>query len=375
MPIGTRIEIDYDKIYMSNTTGPFRIIRELPSIHMGTDGKAIRRMVEVEFTETGTRKQTQLQMALIGKVADPYYRSIAGVGYLGDISKDIYTKKEYDMWRNMILRCYDPSHHAYGLYGAIGVTVCDRWHNFTNFYMDLQSLPGFFAYTNSDNKEQYSIDKDVLQSAIPHNRRVYSPSTCIITPMNDNCRVTIRNSGTTSNYQGVYKTSTGSFQASINIDNKKYFLGTFSNEIAAASVYNYVMRAYGYPSINPNGTEFMPIKEALTYRTSRTPINFPPKVDISKLDNTLNTSSNYTGVTKRGNSYMASYFCNGQSFHIGSFTNEIAAANAYNYYNQYYANMAGHVNNIQYMQPSEWLQYKTYVRGKKPVIMCKIIDK
>lgn len=30
MPIGTRIEIDYDKVYMSNSTGPFRIVRELP---------------------------------------------------------------------------------------------------------------------------------------------------------------------------------------------------------------------------------------------------------------------------------------------------------------------------------------------------------
>lgn len=374
MPIGTRIEIDYDKVYMSNSTGPFRIVRELPSVRMGTDGKAVRRMVEIEFIETGTRKETQLQMALIGKVADPYYRSIAGVGYLGYISRDVHSKKEYDMWRNMILRCYDPSHHAYGMYGAIGVTVCERWHNFTNFYMDLQTLPGFYAYANSSNKEQFSLDKDVLQSAVPHNQRVYSPSTCIIMPTGDNCRLTARNSETTSEYQGVYRTSTGSFQASVNIDGQKYFLGTFSNELAAASAYNFVMREYGYQCSTP-GVEFMPIKEALTYRTSRTPLKLPPRIDASKLDTSLPTSSNYTGVNKRGNNYMASYFCNGEKFHIGSFSNEIAAANAYNYYNQYYANLAGHVNNVPYMQPTEWLQYKTYARGKIPVEMCKIVDK
>ena len=133
MPIGTRIEIDYDQVIMS-ATGPFKIVRELDPVYMGSDGKTLRRMVEVEFIETGTRKQTQLQSALKGSVADPYYRSIAGVGYLGDISGESYDKKVYDMWRNMILRCYDPNCNDYYHYGAIGIKVDERWHNFTNFY-------------------------------------------------------------------------------------------------------------------------------------------------------------------------------------------------------------------------------------------------
>jgi hypothetical protein len=33
----------------------------------------------------------------------------------------------YNTWRNMIDRCYNPSHRAYSHYGARGVRVCKRW--------------------------------------------------------------------------------------------------------------------------------------------------------------------------------------------------------------------------------------------------------
>ena len=378
MPIGTRIEIDYDQVIMS-ATGPFKIVRELDPVYMGSDGKTLRRMVEVEFIETGTRKQTQLQSALKGSVADPYYRSIAGVGYLGDISGESYDKKVYDMWRNMILRCYDPNCNDYYHYGAIGIKVDERWHNFTNFYYDLPALQGYYGYFNASPEEKwkYSIDKDLLQSSLPMGQRVYSKRTCALVPLSYNSRCTSKNldkPDATSQYYGVYKTSTGSFQASVNIDGQKYFLGTYSNEIAAATVYNYVISNCGIGGAVYNEIPYMNINDALAYRTSRTPLKLPPNIRDSRLNLNPSTSSNYTGVNKRGNNYMASYFCNGEKFHIGTFSNEVAAANAYNYYNQYYANLTGHVNNVPYMQPTEWLQYKTYARGKTPVEMCKIVD-
>lgn len=30
-------------------------------------------------------------------------------------------------WRNMIRRCFDPTHHKYPRYGGRGITVCQRW--------------------------------------------------------------------------------------------------------------------------------------------------------------------------------------------------------------------------------------------------------
>lgn len=50
--------------------------------------------------------------------------------------------KEYFAWYNMRTRCTNPSSNAYARYGAIGITVCDRWmHSFENFFSDLGLCP------------------------------------------------------------------------------------------------------------------------------------------------------------------------------------------------------------------------------------------
>jgi hypothetical protein len=37
------------------------------------------------------------------------------------------THYTYRTWEAMFTRCYDPTNCAYAAYGAIGITVCDRW--------------------------------------------------------------------------------------------------------------------------------------------------------------------------------------------------------------------------------------------------------
>ena len=38
----------------------------------------------------------------------------------------------------MLQRCYDPSNKSFGVYGAKGITVCDRWKtSFNNFLTDM----------------------------------------------------------------------------------------------------------------------------------------------------------------------------------------------------------------------------------------------
>jgi hypothetical protein len=48
----------------------------------------------------------------------------------------------YRTWCGIKARCYNPSTSNYYLYGAKGVTVCDRWlKSFENFYQDMSDPP------------------------------------------------------------------------------------------------------------------------------------------------------------------------------------------------------------------------------------------
>lgn len=50
---------------------------------------------------------------------------------------------EHKCWRDMISRCTNPKNTCWHLYGARGITVCDRWLNsFENFLSDMGPKPG-----------------------------------------------------------------------------------------------------------------------------------------------------------------------------------------------------------------------------------------
>ena len=44
----------------------------------------------------------------------------------------------YKIWSNMLDRCYRQKSTSYIRYGALGITVCKRWHRFENFYSDMK---------------------------------------------------------------------------------------------------------------------------------------------------------------------------------------------------------------------------------------------
>lgn len=50
--------------------------------------------------------------------------------------KDPLYKALYSRWHAMMGRCYHPSNNRYYLYGARGIKVCDRWHDFHNYFLD-----------------------------------------------------------------------------------------------------------------------------------------------------------------------------------------------------------------------------------------------
>ncbi len=45
--------------------------------------------------------------------------------------------REYGIWNGMKRRCNDPDDPAYFYYGARGISICTRWHTFSNFLEDM----------------------------------------------------------------------------------------------------------------------------------------------------------------------------------------------------------------------------------------------
>src|SRR5208337_856030 len=59
----------------------------------------------------------------------------------------------FPTWKGMLGRCHDPSQLGYARYGALGVTVCERWRNsFEAFIADMGPKP-------SSRHAAYSIDR------------------------------------------------------------------------------------------------------------------------------------------------------------------------------------------------------------------------
>lgn len=129
---------------------------------------------EIIFTESGYKRITSRSDIKKGLVRDRLSGCVSGVGYLGYAS--VYdNEKVYRIWTNIIGRCYDKNNTSYERYGAKGVTVCIRWHNFDNFLEDFTAIEGYDEEKFQNG--ELELDKDIKQQNIKN--KIYSKETCI----------------------------------------------------------------------------------------------------------------------------------------------------------------------------------------------------
>ena len=61
----------------------------------------------------------------------------------------------YKAWHNMILRCTKPTCASWKNYGGRGISVCERWMTFENFFADMGSPVKGYSLNRINNDGNY----------------------------------------------------------------------------------------------------------------------------------------------------------------------------------------------------------------------------
>lgn len=61
----------------------------------------------------------------------------------------------YNSWKSMLNRCFWIKHTNYPNYGGRGITVCERWLKFENFYTDMGPRPEGCTLDRKNNDGNY----------------------------------------------------------------------------------------------------------------------------------------------------------------------------------------------------------------------------
>jgi len=78
--------------------------------------------------------------------------------------------REYISWSNMRDRCGNPNNNRYQYYGGKGISICERWTKFANFYEDMGARPEGTSLDRKDRTKNYTLDNCVWSDIKTQNR-------------------------------------------------------------------------------------------------------------------------------------------------------------------------------------------------------------
>ena len=214
------------KVCKSKSSGDFKILKYNNN-----------RNVEIRFTNTGYEAVVHLVQVKSGCVKDRYLPSVYSVGVVGvkyPISEYGVHTKEYELWKNMLKRCYsDIIKKKQPTYE--GCEVSDNFKSYEYFHEWCNEQIGF-------NNQGWHLDKDLLIKG----NKVYNESTCVFIPAEINSLLVKRESSRGEYLIGVYWNKTNkAFRACVN-KNKgaSEHLGYFNTEIEAFNAYKVAKESF-----------------------------------------------------------------------------------------------------------------------------------
>lgn len=177
-----------------NRHGDFKVLKTFKIPYINSYGKQVMKQIVtirfitpnsyVGYTFKDVVSSSIRKPPLISNIRDPYQYDMANgggcLGFFHPAFGPASSCKEYEVWRAMIRRCYDPNVKAYKDYGAKGVTVSKDWRCYEIFLYQLPYVPGYEEWKRFPS--EYSIDKDARQKDVPTNQKIYSVDTVCFIP-------------------------------------------------------------------------------------------------------------------------------------------------------------------------------------------------
>lgn len=190
--------------------------------------------VKIRFLTTGKEYWKTKGQLRRGYVADPYFPTVYGKGYLGEGRyktkiNGVPYKPAY-VWKHMLGRVYNEDNDRFKRYTSYLEGVCEEWLNMQNFcawYEDQTKHLG--------DSKGYHLDKDLKLG------KVYSPENCVIIPQELNIALVCKVSSSGKYLTGVTSSRGEGFRArvkrSVGEGNKLVYSKAFTTQEEAHEEY------------------------------------------------------------------------------------------------------------------------------------------